>query len=58
MIKILVKAYNKETCHTVERIYPVDSISEYVTKVRPAMLKAWAISGNLELLDEYVKVKF
>lgn len=58
MIKILVKAFNKETCKTVERIYPVDSISEYVTKVRPAMLKAWAISGNLELLDEYVKVKF
>ena len=58
MIKILVKAYNKKTCHAVERIYLVDSISKYVTKVRPAMLKAWAISGNLELLDEYVKVEF
>lgn len=59
MITILVKAYNKETCNTVERLYKVESLSEYLMYVKPAYIQAWKAAGqDLELIAEYIKVEF
>ena len=59
MIEILVKAYNNETCETREHLYRVDTIEEYITRVKPNIFRVWGICGvHFELLGEYIKVKF
>ena len=59
MIEVLVKLWNKEKCKVVERLYKVESLTDYITKVKPNLLKALESCGNnCGIIAEYIKVHF
>lgn len=59
MIEVLVKLWNKEKCKVVERLYKVESLTDYITRVKPNLLKALeCCANNCEIIAEYIKVNF
>ena len=57
MIEVLVKLWNKERCKVVERLYKVESLTDYITRVKPNLLKVIELrANNCEIVAEYIKI--
>lgn len=57
MIEVLVKLWNKEQCKEVERLYKVESLTDYITRVKPNLLKVIEhCANNCEITAEYIKI--